>query len=104
MLGWDARGPQRFGLFFTPHDEDVVLRSVYEDKVPVQVGGEILPLLAGWLDNKEAVVFLVFFVFEGNSLQDLLDAGGSLFVRKLTERAAIQGHPGENPYRIFEDL
>lgn len=69
-----------------PRDEDVALRSVCEDKAPVQVGSEILPLLAGRLDNEEAIVF-----FDGNSRQGFFDAGGSLFVRKLAERTAVQG-------------
>ena len=55
----------------TPRDEDVPLRSVCEDKV----SGEVLPLLAGQLDHEEA-----FFVFEGNTIQDFLDASGSLFL------------------------
>ena len=43
-------------------------------------------MLAGWLDNEEAIVF-----FDSDSRQGFFDAGGSLFVRKLAEWATVQG-------------
>ena len=62
-----------------PRYEDVALRSVCGNDAPVQVVGKVLPLLAGWLDYKEAALF----VFDGNLLQDFLDAGGGFLVGKL---------------------
>ena len=62
-----------------PRYEDVALRSVCENDAPAQVVGKVLPLLAGWLDYKEAALF----VFDGNLLQDFLDAGGGFLVGKL---------------------
>ena len=72
-----------------PRGKDVALRSVCENEAPVQLGGKVLPLLAGRLDHEEAVLFFAFFV-DGNLPQDLLDAGGGLFVRKLAEREGVQ--------------
>ena len=63
--GRGVRGPRDSACFCVgvPRGKDVPLRSVCENEAPVQVGGNVLPLLARWLDHEKAVLFFVFFVF-----------------------------------------
>ena len=65
-----------------PTDKNVPLRSVCEYQASIHTFGEVFPLFAGGLYHEEAVFFFVFF-FDGNLLQDFLDAVCGFLARKF---------------------